>query len=99
MPGTIARRYVYEGRVQGVGFRRKTEELSSGFRVTGYVMNKADGRVEVHVEGDVEEVNHFAEDIAKTFEGNITRVTQELVDPCLFQRFGVSFEKVRMIVL
>lgn len=94
MKRTIARRYRFEGHVQGVGFRRITESMASSFPVTGYVMNLSDGRVEMHVEGPIEEIDQFVNAIDKTFESKITRVTQELVDIRKYNSFKVSFEKV-----
>jgi len=96
MSRTIARRYCFEGQVQGVGFRRITESLASSFPVTGYVMNLADGRVEMHVEGPMEDIDHFVQEIDKKFETKITRVTQELVDERNYNRFHITFEKGRV---
>lgn len=93
MTGTIARRYSYQGKVQGVGFRRITESVALDFQVTGYVMNKSDGSVEVHVEGPIQEIDQFTDRIQKTFDQKISKVTQELVDPGKFSRFSVTFEK------
>ncbi len=95
MPGTIARRYCFEGKVQGVGFRRATESVATDFQVTGYVMNRSDGSVEVHAEGPIQEIDHFTDRIQETFGAKITRVTQELVDPCMFGQFQVTFESSR----
>ena len=49
----------YEGRVQGVGFRYTARRVAAGFDVAGYVRNLADGRVELVVSGDDEEVDGF----------------------------------------
>jgi acylphosphatase len=68
--------------------------MASSFPVTGYVMNLSDGRVEMHVEGPIEEIDHFVNAIDKKFESKITRVTQELVDIRKYNNFKVSFEKV-----
>lgn len=89
----IARRYRYEGRVQGVGFRRIAESLASLYKVTGYVMNLSDGRVELHVEGRIDEIDDFVLEIDKKFETKITRVTQELVDLRKYHKFSVAFER------
>ena len=51
----------YVGRVQGVGFRYTAREIACGYEVTGYVRNLPDGRVELVVEGDEEEVRAYAE--------------------------------------
>ena len=52
----IARRFVINGRVQGVGFRWFTKDAAMREGVTGWVRNLPDGRVEALVEGDTEAV-------------------------------------------
>ncbi len=54
-----SRQVFYEGRVQGVGFRYTTRNIAKGFEVTGWVRNLPDGRVEMHVSGEAEEVDAF----------------------------------------
>ena len=53
----------YAGRVQGVGFRYTARQLAHGFEVVGYIRNLDDGRVEMVIEGDEEEVNRFVKHI------------------------------------
>ena len=49
----MKRVHVYiSGRVQGVFFRAETQRAVMGFKLTGWVRNMADGRVEAVVEGD-----------------------------------------------
>jgi acylphosphatase len=44
--------HVYiSGRVQGVLFRAETQRAAMGFKLTGWVRNMADGRVEAVFEG------------------------------------------------
>ena len=50
MTDLIARHYLISGYVQGVGFRYFAERAAREARVTGWVRNLADGRVEVHAE-------------------------------------------------
>lgn len=54
-----ATQVLYEGRVQGVGFRWNAKRVAQGFDVTGWVRNLPDGRVELHVSGDAGEVEAF----------------------------------------
>jgi acylphosphatase len=49
----------YSGRVQGVGFRYTARETAERFNVAGYVENLADGRVELVVEGEADEIDRF----------------------------------------
>ena len=60
----IARRVIFEGRVQGVGFRYTTKDLAKGFEVCGTVKNLIDGTVELEVMGEREEVEGFLKEIA-----------------------------------
>ena len=53
----VARRFVVSGRVQGVGFRYFTQDVALREGATGWVRNLPDGRVEAHVEGEVEAVS------------------------------------------
>ncbi len=47
----IAKRYFVSGMVQGVGFRYFTQDAAEKLRVSGFVRNLRDGRVEVFAMG------------------------------------------------
>ena len=49
------------GRVQGVYFRQNTKQVASRHRVTGWVRNLPDGRVEAIFEGSEMDVNEVIE--------------------------------------
>lgn len=55
----IAKRVIFEGRVQGVGFRYTVKDLARGFDVCGWVKNLPDGSVELQVTGEAAEVDDF----------------------------------------
>jgi acylphosphatase len=59
----ISLQVLYEGNVQGVGFRWSVRHIATGFDVTGWVQNLNDGRVELQVKGDESEVLAFIEAI------------------------------------
>lgn len=68
----LARRVIYEGRVQGVGFRWATLDLAKGFEIGGTVRNLDDGRVELCVSGESEEVEAYLQAIRESgLAGNI----------------------------
>lgn len=58
-----ARQYFFSGRVQGVGFRYATKQLAKGFDVLGWVRNLDDGRVELQIMGDEEELDDFIQEM------------------------------------
>jgi acylphosphatase len=60
--GKKTRAHVFvSGRVQGVNFRQNTKEVATRNRVTGWVRNLSDGRVEAVFEGDDMDVNEVIE--------------------------------------
>jgi acylphosphatase len=60
-----ARRVIFEGRVQGVGFRYTCKDIAKGFEVVGTVRNLPDGTVELEVGGESSEVESFINEIAE----------------------------------
>jgi acylphosphatase len=62
----------YTGRVQGVGFRYTATETARWHAVVGWVRNLPDGRVEMLVEGEADEVANFLNAVRDRFRGNIT---------------------------
>jgi acylphosphatase len=75
------RRVIFEGRVQGVGFRFTTASAAKSCRVNGYVRNCANGTVELVAEGPTEDVDRLLERLDETFAGNIDRRTVEETSP------------------
>jgi len=61
----ISLQVFYEGHVQGVGFRWSVRDAAKGFDVTGWVRNLPDGRVELQVTGEEDEVRVFLDRVAK----------------------------------
>ena len=57
------KRVIYEGRVQGVGFRYTTKDLARGFDVIGTVKNLPDGTVELIISGETVEVTEFLREL------------------------------------
>ncbi|MFT4006009.1 MAG: acylphosphatase [Lacrimispora sp.] len=54
------RKHIFvDGRVQGVGFRFRTQHYAAGLGLTGWVRNLDDGRVEMELQGTEEEMNRL----------------------------------------
>jgi acylphosphatase len=64
-----ATRVLYEGYVQGVGFRWTTRRIAQGYDVGGWVRNLPDGRVELQVSGEDDEVAAFLKAIRESTLG------------------------------
>ena len=67
---------IYEGKVQGVGFRASIMSLAKGYDVTGWVRNLPDGRVELFLSGEDTEVDDFLQGIGEShLAGHIEKVS------------------------
>jgi acylphosphatase len=86
-----ATRVLYEGYVQGVGFRFTVKHLAKGYEVSGWVRNLPDGRVELQVSGDDAEVSGFLGAIREgTLGGHIAAEhTTEIEIPHPFKGFRI----------
>jgi len=89
-----AKRVIFEGRVQGVGFRYTTKDIARGFDVRGWVKNLPDGTVELQVDGDAAEVTAFLKEIAEEspVSHHIRAMHTELVAP-LDHLIGFTIER------
>jgi acylphosphatase len=88
-----ATRVLYEGYVQGVGFRFTARHIAHGYDVSGWVRNLPDGRVELQVSGEDEEVAAFLRAIRESeLGGHISaeHIT-EIEIPSPFKGFRIAF--------
>lgn len=79
--GIVAKRVFFFGRVQGVGFRRRTERAAQGLPVAGYVRNLADGSVELVVEGEDHAVRGLFDRVRAEFGAQIEREVEAAHQP------------------
>jgi acylphosphatase len=87
------RRHVYfSGQVQGVGFRYTAKRIADQFRVTGFVRNLPDGRVELNAEGESSELGRFLNRLAAVMEQYIAdSETHSGEATCEFTDFEIRF--------
>lgn len=69
-----AREVVFQGHVQGVGFRYATQAVARGFAVAGYVRNQEDGSVLLVAEGEPAELDAFVAAIGERMSGFIRHI-------------------------
>ncbi len=67
----------FTGRVQGVGFRYTVQNIAMQYDVHGYVRNLPDGRVELVMEGQDQEMDHVIEAVSSKMNGFIKKVDND----------------------
>ena len=72
----IRRRYRFEGRVQGVGFRYKATYAARALGLTGWVRNEYDGSVSMEVQGKAEYIDSL---ICKLFADRFIEIDDMIV--------------------
>ena len=78
------------GRVQGVWFRAGTKEKAEELGLTGWVMNRPNGTVEIHAQGEKSQLENF---IAWCRQGTpAAKVTSLDIDRSLIQQEFISFD-------
>lgn len=83
---------LFTGRVQGVGFRFTAENIANELGVVGWVKNLRDGRVELLVESEEENLNELTERIHKYFSQYINDMDiQWLMATGEFNDFRIKF--------
>ncbi len=90
MDGLIRLTVWFSGHVQGVGFRYTTVGVARRFRVTGYVRNLSDGRVEMVAEGEADQVRDFAAAVESEMSGYVGKMQSNESPPTgEYAEFGV----------
>ncbi len=64
---------LFEGYVQGVGFRMTAVTVSQRFAVKGFVKNEQDGSVQLIAEGAEQELLHFLDALRASHVGRYIR--------------------------
>lgn len=57
--GKVRRHIIFNGRVQGVGFRYRASYVARSLGVTGWVRNECDGSVEMEAQGREEQIHRM----------------------------------------
>lgn len=88
----IRERFVFTGRVQGVGFRYKVSRLAHHYKVTGWIRNNANGSVEAQLQGREEALDQIVQQLNQDAYIRIDWVTRERMEPDQEERgFSVRY--------
>ena len=72
----IAKKIIFSGRVQGVGFRYTTKEVATGYDIVGSVKNLPDGSVELLIMGETDETDAYLSEL--TEESAVSHFIKEI---------------------
>lgn len=76
----IRERFVFTGRVQGVGFRYKASRLAHHYKVTGWIRNNANGSVEAQLQGREEALDQIVQQLNQDAYIRIGWITRERME-------------------
>lgn len=80
----MAKRFVFSGRVQGVGFRDAAKQVALSYEVCGWVKNLPDGTVELRCMSDTAaELEAFLQELAEesTMAHHIQGMLTQVIPP------------------
>jgi acylphosphatase len=87
-----ARKIVFSGRVQGVGFRFTALNIANRYELKGYVRNIPNSEVEMLAQGPAEAIDECVRDLQDSFVGSISHVDIEEATPDpKFTDFRITF--------
>lgn len=84
----LRRAIVFQGRVQGVGFRATAADVARGHPVTGWVRNEPDFSVRLEVQGEPAAVDAMLAELRERLRRNIQR---ELPEPAAVEPGEIGF--------
>ena len=88
----IAKRIIFAGNVQGVGFRFTAHSIARRCGLAGFVRNLPDGSVEMFAQGRAEDIEICLCDIDETFAGSISETRIEDVEfDSRYNDFKITF--------
>jgi acylphosphatase len=86
----IAKHIFFSGGVQGVGFRFTALNVARRYGLTGFVRNIPDGKVELLIQGNEDDINDCLEDLQQTFHVRDTQIEQVPFDSS-YTDFQITF--------
>lgn len=85
-----ARQLIVRGKVQGVFYRKSTQEKAGELKLKGWVRNRRDGSVEIWAEGSAEALDTLYRWCGRgPYEARVDFVEQETTDSQGFDTFEV----------
>jgi acylphosphatase len=70
----MRRRFVFSGRVQGVGFRATARHIARNHPLSGWVRNDPDGTVTLELQGHPDAITRFIDELRRSLQRHIDTV-------------------------
>ena len=87
-----ARRVIFFGQVQGVGFRFTAHRVAAHHGLTGWVRNVRDGTVEMVAQGASQDIDECIRNIEDSFRGYVTQTKIDEISPSpQYRDFKITF--------
>jgi acylphosphatase len=77
----IRQRFIFQGRVQRVGFRARALHIAASHRITGWVRNEPDGTVMLEVQGSEPILQAYLDDLRRRTSGLVEREISATIEP------------------
>jgi len=81
MSNPVRRHLIFYGRVQGVAFRYRVQQICNSLGLTGWVRNCYDGSVEMEVQGTSADISEMIRRISAQSYIEITGIEQTELEP------------------
>ncbi len=85
------RHYLFDGRVQGVGFRFTAKMIADGLGLTGWIMNCAGSQVEMEIQGNQESIDKMIAQILNSKSLRITDMQMQIIDSRKEDKFCIRY--------
>lgn len=88
----VSLRAIFQGRVQGVGFRYRTSRLAKQHLIVGFVKNLSNGTVELVAQADSKTtLDEFFDAMMVMFATNVTDVSIQEIPPDIdYRKFSIE---------
>lgn len=74
----MKKKFIFYGKVQGIGFRYAVKMLAERFNIFGWVKNNDDGSVTLVTEGLEKNIENLINGLKDYFQGNIENIKESV---------------------
>ena len=85
----MRKKFIFFGKVQGVGFRAVSRYVAKKFKVNGRVMNNPDGTVTLILEGSPKNIGIVINYLKHFFAGKIDHYKESIIKETGFTNFQI----------